>query len=311
MAKDLFANLDLNLLRTFIILHQERNMRKASERLFVSQPAVSKALQRLRDHFGDELFVKTHHGLRATEHANMLAESISPILDELSCAINTSNEFNPAELQGIIKVALSPYLLSSLSSKLFKAIRAQAPHVQIQLLNWSGTTMTDIINDEVHIGLNYEINHAPKELLQQHIAQDTFKGYVREDHPYQDDYIEVKDGVNFELASVIAVDWNSHQSLAEKILKIKGHKARIGFRSELPSAVIDVVRNSDMLFPASKFLEIEQKTSLRAINLLFDSTDVQPMMCAYYHHKNRNSPTTLWLKKILENLLNSASSKTQ
>ncbi|MEF1278812.1 LysR family transcriptional regulator, partial [Vibrio fortis] len=265
MAKDLFANLDLNLLRTFLILHQERNMRKASERLFVSQPAVSKALQRLRDHFDDELFVKTHHGLRATEHANLLAESISPILDELSCALNNSNEFNPAELQGIIKVALSPYLLSSLSSKLFKAIRAQAPHVQVQLLNWSGTTMTDIINDEVHIGLNYEINHAPKELLQQRIAQDTFKGYVREDHPYQGDFVEVKDGVNFELASVIAVDWNSHQSLAEKILKIKGHKANIGFRSELPSAVIDVVRNSDMLFPASKFLEIEQKTSLKAI----------------------------------------------
>ncbi|WP_230845176.1 LysR family transcriptional regulator, partial [Vibrio harveyi] len=42
MAKDLFSTLDLNLLRTFIILHQERNMRRAAERLFVSQPAVSK-----------------------------------------------------------------------------------------------------------------------------------------------------------------------------------------------------------------------------------------------------------------------------
>ena len=304
MAKDLFSNLDLNLLRTFIILHQERNMRKASERLFVSQPAISKALQRLRDHFDDELFVKTHHGLRATEHANMLAESISPILDELSSALNSSNEFNPEELQGVVKVALSPYLLTSLSSKLFKAIRAEAPLVQVQLLNWSGTTMTDIINDEVHIGLNYDINHAPKELLQQPIAKDTFKGYVRKDHPYENDYLEVKDGINFEIASVIAVDWNSHQSLAEKILRIKGHTANIGFRSELPSAVIDVVRNSDMIFPASKFLEIEQKTSLRAIKLLFDSADVKPTVCAYYHHKNRNSPVTLWLKKKLELLLN-------
>ncbi|MDH6023748.1 LysR family transcriptional regulator [Vibrio splendidus] len=304
MAKDLFSNLDLNLLRTFIILHQERNMRKAAERLFVSQPAVSKALQRLRDHFDDELFVKTHHGLRATDHATMLAESISPILDELSFAINNSNDFNPAELQGVVKVALSPYLLSSLSSKLFNAIRSEAPLVQIQLLNWSGTTMTDIINDEVHIGLNYEINHAPKELLQKPIAQDTFKGYVRKDHPYAKESLEVKDGVNFELASVIAVDWNSHQSQAEKILKVKGLKANIGFRSELPSAVIDVVKNSDMLFPASKFLEVEQETSLRTIKLLFDSNYYQPTVCAYYHHKNRNSPMTLWLKKILVLQLN-------
>ncbi|MGF1806612.1 LysR family transcriptional regulator, partial [Aliivibrio sifiae] len=136
MAKDLFSNLDLNLLRTFIILHQERNMRKASERLFVSQPAISKALQRLRDHFGDELFVKTHHGLRATEYANQLAESISPILDELSSTLNESNEFNPQELDGVIKIALSPFLLSAIANSLFQAIRTEAPNVQVQLLNW-------------------------------------------------------------------------------------------------------------------------------------------------------------------------------
>ncbi|MFA0309696.1 LysR family transcriptional regulator [Vibrio splendidus] len=304
MAKDLFSSLDLNLLRTFMILHQERNMRKASERLFVSQPAISKALQRLRDHFDDELFVKTHHGLRATEHANMLAESIAPILDELSSALNNSNEFDPSKLRGPLKLALSPFLLSSLSSKLFKAIRSQAPHVQVQLLNWSKTTMADIINDEVLIGFNYEISHAPKELLQQPLAQDSFKGYLREGHPYQKDFIEIKDGVKFELATIIAIDWNSHQTVAEKIMKIKGLEARIGFRSELPSAVIDVVQNTDMMFPASKFLGIDKKTSLRAIDILFDNKDINPIVCAYFHHKNRNSPTTLWLKKILDNLLN-------
>ena len=164
--------------------------------------------------------------------------------------------------------------------------------------------MTDIINNDVQMGFNYEISHAPKELLQQPIAQDSFKGYVRSDHPYENDFVEVKDGVNFELATVIAVDWNSHRTLAEKILKVKGLEANIGFRSELPSAVIDVVKNSDMMFPASKFLEIEHKTSLRAIQIHFDSADIQPTVCAYFHHKNRNSPTTLWIKKLLDSILN-------
>ncbi|GAM76858.1 transcriptional regulators [Vibrio ishigakensis] len=62
MAKDRFANLDLNLLRTFLVLSQELNMRKASVRLNVSQPAISQALQRLRHHFDDELFVKVRSG---------------------------------------------------------------------------------------------------------------------------------------------------------------------------------------------------------------------------------------------------------
>ncbi|PMG12076.1 LysR family transcriptional regulator [Vibrio splendidus] len=304
MAKDLFSNLDLNLLRTFIILHQERNMRKASERLFVSQPAISKALQRLRDHFDDELFVKTHHGLRATEHANMLAESISPILDELSSALNNSNEFNPKELNGVIKIALSPFILSAIANRLFQAIRAEAPNVQVQLLNWSKSTMTDIINDEVQLGLNYEISHAPKELIQKPIARESFKAYVRQEHPYKETEIEFKDGVKFELATVIAVDWNSHQSLAEKTLKIAGLKANVGFRSELPSAVIDVVNNSDMIFPASRFFDIKHNKELRSIQILFESKDINPKICAYYHHKNRNNSTMLWLKNILQSLLN-------
>ncbi len=62
MPNDRFSQLDLNLLRTFMILYQEQNMRKAAHRLKVSQPAVSKALQRLREHFGNELFVKTPTG---------------------------------------------------------------------------------------------------------------------------------------------------------------------------------------------------------------------------------------------------------
>ncbi len=66
MTKDLFFTLDLNLLRTFLVLSQELNTRKAAERLFVTQPAISHALQRLRNHFNDELFVKSLNGLQAT-----------------------------------------------------------------------------------------------------------------------------------------------------------------------------------------------------------------------------------------------------
>ena len=45
MARDLFATLDLNLLKTLSVLAQENNMRRAAERLYVTQPAVSQALK--------------------------------------------------------------------------------------------------------------------------------------------------------------------------------------------------------------------------------------------------------------------------
>ncbi|WP_159650776.1 LysR family transcriptional regulator [Vibrio atypicus] len=305
MAKDLFANLDLNLLRTFIILHQERNMRKAAERLFVSQPAVSKALQRLRDHFDDELFVKTHHGLRATDYSNTLADNIGPLLDQLSNSLNATSPFKPNELDGVIKIALAPFILSSFASDIFLAIRTQAPNLQVQLLNWSKSTMQELINDEVLIGVNYEISHAPKELISKKVAQDSFHIYLRKDHPYEGKILDFEQAAHFEFATIIAADWNSTQSFTEKMLKLRNIEPNIAFRSELPSAVISVVENSDIAFPASKLTNADKSTTLRRIPIVMDNEEFGPEVFVYYHHKNRQNETTQWIKRILEDLLNS------
>lgn len=303
MAKDLFANLDLNLLRTFIILYQEKNMRKASDRLFVSQPAVSKALQRLRDHFGDELFVKTHHGLRETERASQLAESIGPLLDELSIAVNHSTKFEPSQLNGVIKIAISPFFLTGIASKFLTIMRKEAPNTQIHLLNWSKTTLQELINGDIHMGLNYNISHSPKEIIKKHMVTDQFKAYVRNDHPYSKNEIEIENGIDFEIATLIAADWNSNLSHTEKLLKIKGLESNVVFRSELPSSITDVVKNSDILFPGSRYLNLDSNPGLRPIKILFDNVEVDFDIHAYLHNKNRNSATTQWLhKKLLEAL---------
>ncbi|MGR5231230.1 LysR family transcriptional regulator [Vibrio rotiferianus] len=303
MAKDLFSNLDLNLLRTFIILHQERNMRRASERLFVSQPAVSKALQRLRDHFEDELFVKTHHGLRATEYANELAENLAPLLDEISSTLNGSKDFAPQELNGTLKIALAPFILSSYASEIFQAIRKQAPNVQIHLLSWSRSTMEEIIKDEVVLGVNYEIDHAPKELLAKLIVQDAFCAYVRKDHPLKDNKLSISNCESLEFATIIAADWNSNISFSEKIMKIRGLEPKIAFRSELPSAIIDVVANSDMVFPASKTVNADKLSQLRRLDIEFDGMVIEPCLHAYYHHKNRRNETVHWLRNIVTDII--------
>ncbi|WP_050937190.1 LysR family transcriptional regulator [Vibrio harveyi] len=303
MAKDLFSTLDLNLLRTFIILHQERNMRRAAERLFVSQPAVSKALQRLRDHFEDELFVKTHHGLRATEYANDLAESLAPLLDDISITINGSKAFNPLEMNGTVKIALAPFILSSYASEIFQAIRQAAPHVQIHLLNWSRSTMEEIIKDEVVLGVNYEINHAPKELLTKMIVKDEFCAYVRKDHPLQGHRLQISDCNDLEFATVIVADWNSNISFSEKIMKIKGVEPKIAFRSELPSAIIDVVANSDMVFPASKTVNVDKLYKLRRLDIELDGMVIEPCLHAYFHHKNRRNETVHWLRNIVTEVI--------
>src|SRR6266567_813436 len=57
---------DLNLLVVFSVLAEERNVSRAAKRLLLSQPAVSRALQRMRDTFHDDLLVRTAKGYEPT-----------------------------------------------------------------------------------------------------------------------------------------------------------------------------------------------------------------------------------------------------
>ncbi len=74
-------NQDLNLLPIFDALVQEQQLSRAAERLSMSQPAVSKALKRLRLSFKDELFVRTRRGLKPTPRALQLHGTLAPALN--------------------------------------------------------------------------------------------------------------------------------------------------------------------------------------------------------------------------------------
>jgi DNA-binding transcriptional LysR family regulator len=309
MAKDLFASLDLNLLRTFVVLSQELNMRKAAERLFVSQPAISQSAQKLRNHFNDELFVRTRHGLRLTDYAEDLIESLGPIINDLESALNATQFFDPSELEGTIKVAMAPPVLAYLSSRLFMAIREMAPKVNVHLLNWSPSTLDDLIKGEISLGVNFDIAHAPKELICRKLTEQKFALFMRKGHPLEKKVIAtngvltLKDVADYEFATLIIADWNSNRPYAERVMSVHGLDIRVGFRTELPMAVLEVVKNTDMLYPSTSFLPESQTESLVKTDFSIGDELAKYSLCSYYHQKNRRKKTTIWLEGIINKLL--------
>ncbi|MBN6776056.1 LysR family transcriptional regulator [Pseudomonas granadensis] len=82
MSQMNIANIDLNLLKVFEALHEESSASRASLRLGVTQSAVSAALRRLREVYGDQLFVRTGRGLAPTLKANQLKPVVSEALNK-------------------------------------------------------------------------------------------------------------------------------------------------------------------------------------------------------------------------------------
>src|SRR5690242_7298947 len=91
--------LDLNLLRVFDAVMDERSVLRASQRVCLSQSAVSHALARLRDMLGDVLFIRTTNGMQPTARALTMAPLIREAWRSLEAAIGKP-EFEPGKSSG-------------------------------------------------------------------------------------------------------------------------------------------------------------------------------------------------------------------
>ncbi|RJX74327.1 LysR family transcriptional regulator [Vibrio sinensis] len=294
MNKDLFYSLDLNLLRTFLVLSQERNMRKASKRLFVSQPAISQALQKLRHHFNDELFVKVHGGIEPTPFAQNLADTITPHLDGLASSLNQSEEFDPLKIDVPLRIAVAPIVLTCLSGNLYQRLNSLAPNCSIELLSWSKNTFDEIQNGEILLGINYD-NDAPKHIYSRQLIELTSQVIVRQGHPVNKPVVTAHDLSGYDIASIITPGWNDNFSLAAEVMKREGIEANVKFRSEFAMAAVDVIMHSDLFMPHSDLFPIQQYPQLRAMLAHVNGQPFHYPIYAYHHIKYRHNPLINWL----------------
>ena len=80
--------LDLNLLIAMNILLEERSVSKAADRLFLSQPAVSASLQRLRQYFNDPILVQHGKRMIPTSYAEKIHPEVKSLLTQLDRVID-------------------------------------------------------------------------------------------------------------------------------------------------------------------------------------------------------------------------------
>jgi len=130
-----FNNLDLNLLVALDALIEERNITRAGERLHLSQPAMSGALSRLRDYFGDPLLIQVGRKMVPTPLAETLYPRVHTILLQIQAAVGSRLTFDPAEAKRHFRVAVSDYVTSVLMTPLVAHLAQAAPGITLELMS--------------------------------------------------------------------------------------------------------------------------------------------------------------------------------
>ena len=182
---------DLNLLVALQILLEERNVTRAAERLSVSQPALSKTLQKLRDAFDDELFTRTAHGLVPTPRAEELGAELPALLETVERVLGDA-DFDPATYNGSFKLLLPPILCETLLPGLMADLPQQAPNVQVITAEVSPDYQDLLKKGEVDFAAFVALD-TERDIHAEPIATQAPRCYMRVDHPLADRELGLQD----------------------------------------------------------------------------------------------------------------------
>lgn len=141
-------SIDMELYRIFHTVAVCRNISKAAEALFISQPAISKSIKKLEASLGVQLFIRSSRGVRLTREGGIFFEHIKKAMDELSLGHGVLEKMKANEF-GIVKMSVGTALCKHILLPHLKTYIRLNPHIKIHVLNRSTTETLKLIDEGV------------------------------------------------------------------------------------------------------------------------------------------------------------------
>jgi DNA-binding transcriptional LysR family regulator len=146
----------------------------------MSQPAMSRALHRLRRTLGDDLLVRTAKGYRLTPRGERILDRLATAVPQLE-DVFAGEDFDPSTTEQVIKLAGSDYAQAVLGPGLSRRIAAAAPASTLRFLPWHRDVLTEV--DRGVVDLAFLGAQAPEHLRSVQLFTDRFVCVVADVHP--------------------------------------------------------------------------------------------------------------------------------
>jgi len=126
--------MDLNLVRVFVAVYEARNLTIAARRLFVTQPAVSQSLTRLRRELDDPLFRRNGRSMDATPLADSIYPGFRQAVAGIDRTLDAVHRFDPADSTRLFRIALSELGEIGWFPAILSAMRRAAPRIRLAVV---------------------------------------------------------------------------------------------------------------------------------------------------------------------------------
>lgn len=291
------AGVDLNLLVVFDALMAERHVTRAGERIGLSQPAMSAALNRLRRLLKDELFIRRADGMYPTRRAQELAVPLRQALRQIQEALEPE-VFVPAEATRTFRIATNDFAASVLLPCLGERLSSEAPNIDIRVIAADDSlAMTLLDRDAVEIAIAPFENVEPQFERQQLMEPADFLCVMRKGHPLARKKLTLE---QFAAAPQLLISQTGNPSgFVDEILETHGLKRRVAFT--VPSFLLAplILTGTDLIATLPYRLAEMFREMANLVTCEPPFPQRQFPLAALWHRRLNRDPGHTWLRQTL------------
>lgn len=293
---------DLRLLAVFDEIYKTRSVSRAADALGLGQPAVSIALGKLRQHFGDPLFVRTSSGMDPTPLGEELVRPVRAALDAVDQVLGHRSVFDPATAARTFRICMTDISQLVLLPKLWSRLRETAKGICIEVVSLADalTTAQLLESGAADLAIGF-IPQLEAGFYQQVLFRQHYVVLAAADHP------RLRGGLSLEQFSgedhaVFATAGTGHQIIDAELAR-QGITRRIALT--IPSFLggAFVIERTDLLMVIPRRLaeQLRGRGEFSIFPLPFPVPDYAVRQ--HWHERYHHDPGNRWLRALVSELV--------
>ncbi|GIU40107.1 LysR family transcriptional regulator [Shewanella sairae] len=309
MKLENLARIDLNLLVILQVLLEEQSVTRAAARLHVSQSALSKSLNRLRDMLGDPLFLRTAHGLKPTAHAVQLGKMLPQSLQGLY-QLTLPPSFTPHNSTRQFSFAMVESAYETLIPNFIGGLLSRAPNLKLDSFVWNENSIQAIQQGQIDFGIAgrelhpqsaFQVDRLPDGIAHQTLFTDHQVCLVRKNHPI----ISTFAAGHWDLDVYLDMSHVQVRCEGNDWWALDYHLADLGHHRRLSTTVPDfygavsVCAHSDLIFTLPSSFAQHAKKLYHLVELPLPIEFIPLAYVLLWHERSGDDPGHRWVKEII------------
>lgn len=297
------GGLDLNLLIALDALLREKNVTRAAERIYISQPGMSAALQKLRSHFSDQLLERVGRRLELTARGRELAGRVTDILISIKSLDESLGHFDHATAHRVFRVSASTFCSDLLAVPIIQLLAREAPNVSCQFDDLTSETVSRVIDGRLDFAITIALRLLDTSVAHDHILletplfTDTLVLVVAQDNE------TIGSEITFEQLCRVPYAETRFSSdilgLGERVWQQQPQTPRV--HAWLPNfhLTLDAVSRSNLIamIPSRLVRAKQQQFRVRTLPVPFDVPKLEETL--FWHPRNKTDAGHLWFRDLI------------